>query len=135
MEQNNFLRLPSGLTDARQRARWAEDSGFYSYDTPLHCLYHLFDILHGLRASIKEVNVWCLMQLFICRPFTAAWQDKSSIEKDVYAVVGHSMFEIDEKHIYDIVSALSMGSPSEYRLTRGEVVEEWRLYCTKGGEL
>lgn len=135
MEQNNFLRLPAGMSDARHRSRWAEDSGFYSYDTPLYCLYHLFDILHGLRSSVKEVNVWCLMQLFVCRPFTAAWQDKNDIERDMYAVVGRSMFEIDEKHIYDIVSALSMGAPAEYRLTRGEVVEEWRLYCARGGEL
>lgn len=79
--------------------------------------------------------MWCLMQLFVCRPFTAAWQDKNDIERDMYAVVGRSMFEIDEKHIYDIVSALSMGAPAEYRLTRGEVVEEWRLYCARGGEL
>lgn len=75
------------------------------------------------------------MQLFVCRPFTAAWQDKSTTEKDMYAIVGHSMFEIDEKHIYDIISALSMGSPAEYRLTRGEVVEEWRLYRARGGKL
>lgn len=135
MEQNNFLRLPSGLTDARQRARWAEDSGYNSYDTPLHCLYHLFDTLHGLRSSVADINVWCLMQLFVCRPFTAAWEDKSEIERNMYAIVGSSMFEIEEKHIYDIVSALSMGSPAEYRLTRGEVVEEWRLYCERGGEL
>ena len=119
MEQNNFLRLPAGMTDARDRARWAEDSGYYSYDTPLHCLYHLFDTLNGLKSSVREINVWCLMQLFITRPFTTAWHEKSNTEKD----------------IYDIVSALSLGSPAEYRLTRGEVVEEWRLYCARGGEL
>ena len=79
--------------------------------------------------------MWCLMQLFICRPFTIAWKDKSATENDMYAIVGRSMFEIDEKHIYDIVAALAMGSPEEYRLTRGEVVEEWRLYCARGGEL
>jgi hypothetical protein len=135
MEQNNFLRLPAGMTDARNRARWAEDSGYYSYDTPIHCLYHLFDILHGLRGSVKEVNVWCLMQLFITRPFTAAWYEKSTTEKDMYAILGQSMFEIDEKHIFEIVSALSIDSPDTYHLTRGEVVEEWRLYCSRGGEL
>ena len=135
MEQNNFLRLPAGMTDARNRARWAEDSGYYSYDTPLHCLYHLFDILHGLHSSVREINVWCVMQLFICRPFTDAWRDKCSVENDMYAIVGRSMFAIDEKHIYDIVLALSMSAPAEYRLTRGEVVEEWRLYCARGGKL
>lgn len=123
------------MTDARNRARWAEDSGYYSYDTPLHCLYHLFDILRGLRASVTDVNVWMIMQLFITRPFTAAWYEKSITEKDMYAIVGRAMFELNEKHIFDIVAALSMGSPSEYRLTRGEVVEEWRLYCARGGEL
>lgn len=76
-----------------------------------------------------------LSQLLIVRPFTAAWYSKANMEKDLYAIVGRSMFEIDEKHIYDIVTALSVGSPAEYRLTRGEVVEEWRLYCTRGGEL
>lgn len=135
MEQNNFLRLPAGMSDARHRARWAEDSGYYSYDTPLHCLYHIFDILHGLKASVREINVWMLSQLLIVRPFTAAWYSKANMEKDLYAIVGNSMFEVDEKHIYDIVTALSMGCPAEYRLTRGEVVEEWRLYCARGGEL
>lgn len=135
MEKNNFLRLPSGMIDARNRARWAEDSGYYSYDTPLHCLYHLFDILSSLKASIREVNVWMLSQLYIVRPFTEAWYSKANVENDLYAIVGRSMFELDEKHIYDIVCALSMGSPAEYRLTRGEVVEEWRLYQQRGGEL
>lgn len=135
MEQNNFLRLPAGMTDARNRARWAEDSGYYSYDTPLHCLYHLFDILHDLRASLTDVNVWLIMLSFVARPFTTAWYEKSTTEKDMYALVGRAMFELDEKHIFDIVAALSMGAPAEYRLTRGEVVEEWRLYCARGGEL
>lgn len=135
MERNNFLRLPIGMSDMKNRAWWAEDSGYYSYETPLHCLYHLFDILNGLKMSIKEIDVWILYQLFIYKPFSAAWCEKSNVEKDLYAIVGRSMFEIDEKHIYDIVTALSMGSPSEYRLTRGEVLEEWHIYCAKGGEL
>lgn len=123
------------MNDARNRARWPEDSGYYSYDTPLHCLYHLFDTLRGFRDSLREIDVWCLMQVLICRPFTEAWHEKGNIEKDLYAIAGNSMFKLDEKHIYDIVSALSMGSPAEYRLTRSEVVEEWRLYCARGGEL
>lgn len=135
MEYNNFLRLPVGLTDARNRSRWAEDSGYYSYDTPLHCLYHLFDILRGLKSSLKDVNVWCIMQLFITRPFTEAWEKQSFVESDMYRILGNSMFEIDEKHVYDIVTALSVGAPAEYRLTRGEVTEEWRLFCAKDGEL
>lgn len=135
MEQNNFLRLPAGMSDARNRTRWAEDSGYYSYDTPLHCLYHLFDILSGLKSSVKDINVWMISRLLIVRPFTEAWYSKADVEKDLYAIVGRSTFEIDEKHIYDIVSALSMGSPAAYRLTRGEIIEEWRLYCARGGEL
>ena len=135
MERNNFLRLPVGMSDARHRASWAEDSGYNSYDTPLHCLYHLFDILSSLKTSIRDVNVWMISQLLIVRPFTEAWHKKMYVENDLYSIVGRSMFELDEKHIYDIVVALSTNSPDEYRLTRGEVVEEWRLYCARGGEL
>lgn len=135
MELNNFLRLPSGLKDARNRARWAEDGGYYSYETPLHCLYHLFDILANMRGSLREINVWMLSQLMITRSFTLAWEDRNKRDYDLYAILGHGMFCIDERHVYDVVHALSLRCPSEYRLTRGEVVEEWRLYNARGGVL
>lgn len=135
MEQNNFLRLPVGMTDARNRARWAEDSGYYSYDTPLHCLYHLFDIISSLKASFREIDAWMLCQLYIVRPFTEAWYSKTIVENDLYSIVGRSTFALDDKHIYDIVTAFSFGSPAEYLLTRFEVITEWRLYCARGGEL
>lgn len=135
MEQNNFLRLPAGMTDARCRARWAEDSGYYSYDTPICCLYHLFDCLADLRKNLSDVNVWMIQQLMVTRPFTAAWNDRGIRNTDLRAILGSEMFPIDERHVYDIVFALSIGSPPEYRLTRGEVVEEWKLYCARGGEL
>lgn len=135
MEQNNFLRLPTGMTDARNRARWAEDSGYYSYDTPLHCLYHLFDCLADLREKLTHINVWVIQQLMVTRPFTEAWNERGVRDTDLRATIGNGMFPIDALRVYDIVFALSIGSPSEYRLNRGEVVEEWRLYCARGGEL
>lgn len=135
MERNNFLRLPSGLKDTRNRAWFSEDSGYYSYETPIHCLYHLFDTLLDLRSNLKEVSSWMLSRLMTAPTFTAAWYDKCSRDSDLHAILGRGMFAIDEPHVYDIVHALSMGSPSEYRLTRGEVVEEWRLYLQKGGEI
>lgn len=124
-----------GMSDACNRAFFAEGSGYYSYETPLHCLYHLFDLLSALKGSVKEVNVWVLSQLLITRPFTAAWYEKSDIEKDLYSILGRDMFELDEKHVYDIVYALSLKSPSEYKLTRGDVAEEWRLYRHRAGKV
>lgn len=135
MESNNFLRLPSGLKDSRNRAQWGEDSGYYSYETPIHCLYHLFDTLSDLKCNLKEINVWMFSQLMVTRSFTVAWDEKNVRDNDLYAILGRGMFPIDERHVYDIVSALSMGCPSEYKLTRSEVVEEWQLYNACGGEL
>lgn len=135
MESNNFLRLPSGLKDTRNRARFGEDSGYYSYDTPIHCLYHLFDTLSDLKRTLTEINVWVLSRLMVARSFSAAWGEKNARDNDLYTILGHGMFPIDERHVYDIVRALSIGCPAEYNLTRGEVVEEWRLYNAKGGEL
>lgn len=135
MESNNFLYLPVGMTDSRNRSYYAEDSGYYSYETPIHCLYHLFDMLSYLRSRLKEVNVWMITQLMITRPFSAAWDERLKRNNNLYSILGRGMFALDERHVYDIVYALSMGCPSQYRLTRGEVTEEWRLYCAKGGEL
>lgn len=135
MEKNNFLHLPAGLRDTRNRAFFAEDSGFYSYESPLLCLYHLFDIVAALKANFTDVNAWVINQLLISRPFTQAWNESSQREKMIYKYLGNKMFELDEKHIYDIVCALSAGSPQEYSLTRGEVAEEWRLYQSRCGEL
>lgn len=135
MESNNFLRLPSGLKDARNRAWFAEDSGYYSYETPIHCLYHLFDTLSDLRSSLTEINVWMLQQLMITRSFTAAWDGKNARDNHLYAVLGRDMFPIDGRHVYDIVYALSILCPSEYRLTRGEVIYEWEKYNKNGGEI
>lgn len=135
MESNNFLRLPSGLKDARNRAWFGEDSGYYSYETPIHCLYHLFDTLSDLKRNLTEINVWVLSQLMVARSFTAAWGEKNARDNDLYTILGHGMFPIDDRHVYDIVHALSIGCPAEYKLTRGEVVEEWRLYNAKGGEV
>lgn len=135
METNNFLRLPSGLKDSRNRSFFAESSGYYSYETPIHCLHHLFDTLLDLRSSLREINVWMLSQLMVTRSFTTAWEEKNARDNDLYSILGRGMFPIDDWHVYDIVYALSMGCPSEYRLTRGEVIEEWRLFNAKGGEL
>lgn len=135
MESNNFLRLPSGLKDARNRAWFGEDSGYYSYETPIHCLYHLFDTLSDLKRNLTEINVWVLSQLMVVRPFTEAWDKLHEVLEDLYSILGRGMFPIDERHVYDIVHALSIGCPAKYKLTRGEVVEEWRLYNAKGGEV
>lgn len=135
MERNNFLNLPVGLRDTRNRAFFAEESGYYSYESPLLCLYHLFDVVAALRANFADVNVWMINQLFITRPFTAAWADAAQREKTMYTYLGSKMFDLDEKHIYDLVCALSESSPKTYALTRGEVAEEWRLYQSRCGEL
>lgn len=135
MELNNFLYLPTGLRDTRDRAFFAEDSGYYSYESPLLCLYHLFDIVEALRSNFTDVNVWMINQLLITRPFTEAWESASQRERTLYDFLGNKMFSLDEKHIYDLVCALSANAQRTYALTRGEVVEEWRLYCARGGEL
>lgn len=135
MERNNFLQLPVGLRDTRSRAFFAEASGYYSYESPLLCLYHLFDIVAVLKANFADVNVWLINKLLITRPFTQAWEERSHREKAMYNYLGSKMFKLDEEHIYDLVCALSADAPGEYKLTRCEVVEEWRLYQSRCGEL
>lgn len=135
MEKNNFLGLPVGLRDSRKRAFFAEESGYYSYETPLHCLYHLFDVVNALKNNLTNINVWVISQLFITRPFSEAWICRADRDANLYKILGSGMFVLDDKHIYDLVVALSKGAPDAYLLTRGEVIEEWRLYKARGGEL
>lgn len=135
METNNFLFLPTGMRDGRGRATWVEDSGYYSYATPIHCLYHLFDLLSALKASVKEINVWMISQLLVTRRFTDARAMVERRNNSLYERLGNGMFTIDHVNIFRIVDALSEHAPSTYRLTMGDVIEEWRLYQQRGGEL
>lgn len=135
METNNFLFLPTGMRDGRCRATWAEDSGFNSYATPIHCLYHLFDLLSALQASVKEINVWMLSQLLVTRRFTEARIMVEKRNNRLYDRLGNGMFPINQTSIFRIVDALSEQAPDTYKLTIGDVIEEWRLYQQRGGEL